>query len=108
MPPTVESALNHAEQNLPQTIEALKELSRMIGDAEEIRELRSKIDRLGSVNLEAIDGTTDQFDGVFLSNYASLNIQPELARVEGVGEGGGGALLGRHWHLDRTSSRLTS
>ena len=29
---------------------------------------------------------TDQFDGVFLSNYASLNIQPELARVEGVGE----------------------
>ncbi|MEH6587956.1 MAG: multidrug efflux RND transporter permease subunit [Halioglobus sp.] len=28
----------------------------------------------------------DQFDGVFLSNYTSLNVQGELARVTGVGE----------------------
>ena len=28
----------------------------------------------------------NRFDGVFLSNYASLNIESELARVEGVGE----------------------
>jgi len=28
----------------------------------------------------------DQFDGVFLSNFTSLNVQPELARVKGVGE----------------------
>ena len=29
---------------------------------------------------------TGQFDGVFLSNYTSLNVQGELARVTGVGE----------------------
>lgn len=29
---------------------------------------------------------TDQFDGVFLSNYAALAVQGELARVAGVGE----------------------
>ena len=29
---------------------------------------------------------TDQFDGVFLSNYATLAVQGELARVPGVGE----------------------
>ena len=29
---------------------------------------------------------SDQFDGVFLSNYTSLNVQGELARVTGVGE----------------------
>jgi len=29
---------------------------------------------------------SDSFDGIFLSNYSSLNIQPELARVSGVGE----------------------
>ena len=28
----------------------------------------------------------DQFDGVFLSNFTSLNVQPEIARVKGVGE----------------------
>ena len=40
-------------------------------------------DMLMVVNLYSPD---DQFDGVFLSNYASLNVVPELGRVAGVGE----------------------
>ncbi len=40
-------------------------------------------DMLMVVNLYS---PNDQFDGVFLSNYASLAVQPELARVDGVGE----------------------
>lgn len=40
-------------------------------------------DMLMVVNLISPD---NRFDGVFLSNYASLNIQGELARIPGVGE----------------------
>jgi len=40
-------------------------------------------DMLMVVNLVS---PNDQFDGVFLSNFASLNVQPEIARVKGVGE----------------------
>jgi multidrug efflux pump len=40
-------------------------------------------DMLMVVNLMS---PTGQFDGVFLSNYTSLNVQGELARVSGVGE----------------------
>jgi multidrug efflux pump subunit AcrB len=40
-------------------------------------------DMLMVVNLVS---PNNQFDGIFLSNYASLNIQPELARIDGVGE----------------------
>ena len=40
-------------------------------------------DMLMVVNIYSPD---NRFDGVFLSNFASLNIQPELARVSGVGE----------------------
>jgi hydrophobe/amphiphile efflux-1 (HAE1) family protein len=40
-------------------------------------------DMLMVVNLFSPDNS---FDGVFLSNFASLNVQPELARVTGVGE----------------------
>jgi hydrophobe/amphiphile efflux-1 (HAE1) family protein len=40
-------------------------------------------DMLMVVNIFSPD---DRFDGVFLSNFASLNVQPELARVAGVGE----------------------
>jgi multidrug efflux pump len=40
-------------------------------------------DMLMVVNLFSPD---DRFDGVFLSNYASLNVEGELARVAGVGE----------------------
>lgn len=40
-------------------------------------------DMLMVVNIYSPDNA---FDGVFLSNFASLNIQPELARVSGVGE----------------------
>jgi len=40
-------------------------------------------DMLMVVNLFSPD---NRFDGVFLSNYASLNVAPELARLEGIGE----------------------
>ncbi|WP_116364012.1 efflux RND transporter permease subunit [Parahaliea mediterranea] len=40
-------------------------------------------DMLMVVNLHSPD---ERFDGVFLSNYASLNITGELARIPGVGE----------------------
>jgi len=40
-------------------------------------------DMLMVVNLLSPD---DRFDGVFLSNYASLNVTGELARIPGVGE----------------------
>ncbi len=40
-------------------------------------------DILMVVNLLSPD---DRFDGIFLSNYASLNVQGELARIPGVGE----------------------
>ncbi|QFU76592.1 multidrug efflux RND transporter permease subunit [Halioglobus maricola] len=40
-------------------------------------------DMLMVVNLFSPD---NRFDGVYLSNYASLNLEAELARVEGVGE----------------------
>ena len=40
-------------------------------------------DMLMVVNLFSPDS---RFDGVFLSNYASLNVAPELARLTGVGE----------------------
>ncbi|GMG88340.1 efflux RND transporter permease subunit [Biformimicrobium ophioploci] len=40
-------------------------------------------DMLMVVNLLSPD---DRYDGIFLSNYASLNVKNELARVAGVGE----------------------
>jgi len=55
---------------------------------EEVRRRGVKVRRRSSdmlmvVNLVSPDNT---FDGLFLSNYAGLNVQPELARVFGVGD----------------------
>jgi HAE1 family hydrophobic/amphiphilic exporter-1 len=44
---------------------------------------KSNPDMLMVANLYSPD---DSLDGVFMSNYASLNIAPELSRLQGVGE----------------------
>ncbi len=44
---------------------------------------KSSTDMLMVANLYSPD---DSLDGVFLSNYASINVLPELARLEGVGD----------------------
>ncbi|WP_134679744.1 efflux RND transporter permease subunit [Paracoccus ravus] len=48
-----------------------------------LRVRKRSSDMLMVVNLISPDGT---FDGVFMSNYATLNVVDELARVPGVGE----------------------
>ncbi len=48
-----------------------------------VRVKKRSPDMLMVVNLLSPD---DRFDGVFLSNYASLNVTGELARIPGVGE----------------------
>ena len=48
-----------------------------------IRVRKRSPDMLMVVNLLSPD---DRFDRVFLSNYASINVLPELARLSGVGE----------------------
>ena len=48
-----------------------------------IRVRKRSPDMLMVVNLLSPD---NRFDGIFLSNYASLNIEGELARIPGVGE----------------------
>lgn len=48
-----------------------------------IRVRKRSTDILMVVNMFSPD---DRFDGVFLSNFASLNVEGELARIPGVGE----------------------
>jgi hydrophobe/amphiphile efflux-1 (HAE1) family protein len=48
-----------------------------------IKVKKTSSDMLMVANLFSPD---DRFDGVFLSNYATLNVAPEIARIPGVGE----------------------
>lgn len=68
----VQNRVNLAEANLPSSVKQ-----------QGINVLKKSPNQLMFI---VLDSKSEQYDGLFLSNYASINIVDELARIKGVGD----------------------